>query len=80
MKLFCFFHIFLLLLPASLQAYIPRTKTIIKKMVRNNGRGEYKILRKVLLESKNKEIQIQEKWFIANGNKNEAGGKESGFQ
>ena len=65
-----FFSVFLLLFSVhSLQAYIPRTKTIIKKMVRNNGRGEYKILREVLLESKKREIRIQEKWFVANGNK-----------
>ena len=66
-----FFNILILLLSFTQPAwsYIPRIKTIVKKMTLNNGRKEYKILRKVLLKSENKQTEFQEKWFIAGSDK-----------
>lgn len=58
-----------LLLPNYVQAYVPRTKTIVQKMSRNNGRREYKLVREVTLESKEKQIRAREVWTVAHGDK-----------
>lgn len=58
---------FLFVAPA--KAYIPRAKTIIKKMTLNNGRREYKIVREVTLQSADKQEKAREVWTVANGDK-----------
>ncbi len=50
-------------------SYIPRAKTIVRKMVLNNGKKQYKVLRKVSLRSGNRQVEAREKWLIADGNK-----------
>lgn len=49
------------------QAYIPRTKTIVKKMIRNNGYRDYRLVREVALQTADKQINVKEVWTIANG-------------
>ena len=51
------------------QAYVPRTQTIVKKMSRNNGRREYRFVREVILESKEKTIKAREAWSVAHGDR-----------
>ena len=51
------------------QAYIPRAQTIVKKMTRNNGRREYKVVREVSIESKDKQVKVRETWVIAHGDR-----------
>ena len=60
--------VLVLWVPQGALAYIPRTKTIIKKMSRNNGRGEYKLVREVTLESKDQRVKAREIWTVATGN------------
>lgn len=68
MKSFLFILLaFLLSLPS--QAYVPRAKTIVGKMVLNNGRREYKIVREVKLESPDRQISAREVWTVAYGDK-----------
>lgn len=50
-------------------AYVPRAKTIIKKMTLNNGRRDYKIVREVSIEADEKQIRAREVWTVANGDK-----------
>ncbi|MCJ8275650.1 MAG: hypothetical protein HRT44_08325 [Bdellovibrionales bacterium] len=50
-------------------AYIPRAKTIIKKMARNNGRRTYNIVREVTLQSPTNQVKAKETWTIASGDK-----------
>ena len=60
---FCF------ILPQTGSAYIPRTKTIVKKMSRNNGRREYKLVREVVLESREQKIKAREVWTVSHGDR-----------
>ncbi len=50
-------------------AYIPRTETIVKKMSSNNGRRQYKIVREVVIESKERQVKAREVWTVAHGDK-----------
>ena len=61
--------LFTLTVPQASHGYIPRAKTIVKKMTKNNGRREYKIVREVTLESKEKQIRAREVWTVAHGDK-----------
>lgn len=61
--------IFCFILPETSSAYIPRTKTIVKKMSRNNGRREYKLVREVILESREQKIKAREVWTISHGDR-----------
>ncbi len=65
MKLFGTFVFFFLLFNPPARSYIPRSKTIVRKMTLNNGKKQYRILRKVLLQSENKQTEVREKWLIA---------------
>ena len=67
MKSYALLFILFLALPA--QSYVPRAKTIIKKMSRNNGRDTYTLVREVTLQSPNNQIKAKETWTIANGDK-----------
>jgi hypothetical protein len=55
------------LFSSSTFAYIPRAKTIIKKMTRNNGRRTYTLVREITLQSSNNQVKAKETWTIANG-------------
>ena len=68
MNFFCTF-VFLLFFASPTWSYIPKAKTIFKKMIPNNGKKQYKILRKVLLQSGNKQVEVREQWFVADSNK-----------
>ena len=68
MKFFSTFIFFLLFISPA-WSYIPRAKTIVKKMTLNNGRKQYKVLKKVLLQFENKQMEIREKWLIAGSHK-----------
>lgn len=69
MKYFLLSLSFFLFTVPQAQAYIPRAKTIVKKMTLNNGRREYRVVREVSLESLEKQIKLKETWTIANGDK-----------
>lgn len=56
-----------LIVPDLAMAYIPRTKTIVQKMSRNNGRRTYQVVREVTLESREKQVRAREVWTIAHG-------------
>jgi tellurite resistance-related uncharacterized protein len=64
-----FFTAFSLFVAQSAQAYIPRAKTIVKKMTSNNGQRDYKIVREVDLSSPEKKIKAREVWTVAHGDK-----------
>ena len=49
------------------QAYIPRIKTIVKKMAKNNGRKIYKIQREVSFQDQENLLKAKETWFVKNG-------------
>lgn len=69
MKYWLTLLIFSFIIPVTSSAYIPRTKTIVKKMSRNNGRREYKLVREVVLESKEQKIKAREVWTISHGDR-----------
>ena len=62
-----FVGFFLLFQPT--QAYVPRANTIVKKMVSNNGRREYKIVREVKISSPERQLTTREVWTVAYGDK-----------
>ncbi|MCB0377167.1 MAG: hypothetical protein KDD33_01615 [Bdellovibrionales bacterium] len=61
------FFIFAGLSPA--QAYVPRTKTIVKKMSNNGGRRTYRVVREVTLQNSYHTVKAKETWTIAHGDK-----------
>lgn len=69
MKKFLLFTSLLFLFSSTTLAYIPRAKTIIKKMARNNGRRSYTLVREVVLQSPTNQIKAKETWTVAHGDK-----------
>lgn len=63
------FLVFFLVFGFSLssQGYIPRIDTIVKKMVRNNGRTPYKVVREITFEAGDNRLRARETWYIKNG-------------
>lgn len=59
--------LFLFLFSIESQAYIPRIKTIARKMAKNNGRKIYKIQREVTFQDQENLLKAKETWFIKNG-------------
>lgn len=68
MKFFTILFVVLFIATPS-QAYVPRAKTIIKKMSRNNGKDTYKLVREVTLQSPSNLVKAKETWTVANGDK-----------
>ena len=51
------------------EAYIPRTQTIVSKMVSKNGRRQYKIVRDIEIQSPDQTVNAREEWFVVFGDK-----------
>ena len=66
---FLFFITSLLFSTSESLAYIPRVKTIVKKMAKNNGNRLYKIQREVTFQDQENLLKAKETWFVQNGDK-----------
>lgn len=51
----------------SAEADIPNSRTIVSRMVRNNGKGVYVLEQDVIFRSTTESLTLREKWLVENG-------------
>jgi hypothetical protein len=61
------FCVFTLLMSATVQAYIPYSRTILGRLARNDGKGLYAIEQELQFRTEGEPLILRERWIVENG-------------